>query len=55
MDLEQNVLNMTHSERVCWWETFREEQASWGDLLLEPYQELLTNWYAERLLEGDIF
>ncbi|MDT0013850.1 hypothetical protein [Listeria cossartiae] len=26
----------------------------WGGLLLEPYQELLTNWYAERLLDGDI-
>ncbi|WP_221644168.1 hypothetical protein [Listeria cossartiae] len=54
MDLEQNVLNMTHTERVRWWETFRKEQASWGGLLLEPYPELLTNWYAERLLDGDI-
>lgn len=54
MDLEQNVLNMTHTKRVRWWETFRKEQASWGGLLLEPYPELLTNWYAERLLDGDI-
>ncbi|EUJ64843.1 phage terminase-like protein large subunit [Listeria fleischmannii FSL S10-1203] len=32
----------------------KKEQASWGGILVQPYPELLTTWYAERLIKGDI-
>ena len=34
--------------------TIFEEQASWGGCLKQAYPELLTTWYAERLIDGSI-
>ncbi len=31
-----------------------KKNSSWGGILLEPYPELLTTWYAERLIDGSI-
>lgn len=52
--MTSNILEMTYTERVDYWEAYREEQASWGAYLLSPYPELLTTWYAERLIDGSI-
>ncbi|MEC6747341.1 terminase large subunit [Marinilactibacillus sp. XAAS-LB27] len=50
----KTVLKMNYTERVAFWSSYREEQASWGAYLLNPYPELLTTWYAERLIDGSI-
>lgn len=49
-----DVMNMSFTELRDFWERYKAEQASWGGLLLEPYPELLTTWYAERVLDGSI-
>ncbi|API89425.1 terminase [Marinilactibacillus sp. 15R] len=50
----KNILKMNYTERVAFWNEYREEQASWGAYLLKPYPELLTTWYAERLIDKSI-
>lgn len=54
MTMTSNVLEMSYTERVAYWNNYLNEQASWGAYLLEPYPELLTTWYAERLMDGSI-
>ncbi|MEG0285033.1 MAG: terminase large subunit [Vagococcus sp.] len=49
-----DILNLSHSELEKWWQDYKDEQASWGGILLNPYPELLTTWYAERLIDGSI-
>ena len=49
-----NILDMSYTERVNYWQSYLEEQASWGGFLKCPYPELLTTWYAERLIDGSI-
>lgn len=47
-------MSLSYSELERWWADYKEEQASWGGILLESYPELLTTWYAERLIDGSI-
>lgn len=49
-----DILELSHSELEKWWRDYKDEQASWGGILLNPYPELLTTWYAERLIDGSI-
>ncbi|WP_240078121.1 terminase large subunit [Enterococcus gallinarum] len=49
-----DLIDLSYSELQQWWENYKQEQASWGGILLEPYPELLTTWYAERLIDGSI-
>ncbi|HFX3837551.1 TPA: terminase large subunit [Enterococcus faecium] len=49
-----DLMSLSYSELERWWADYKEEQASWGGILLEPYPELLTTWYAERLIDGSI-
>lgn len=49
-----DVMNMSFTELQEFWEGYKADQASWGGLLLEPYPELLTTWYAERIIDGSI-
>lgn len=48
------ILEMSYTELEQWWGNHREEQKSWGGMLAQPYPELLTTWYAERLIDGSI-
>ncbi|WP_439196982.1 terminase large subunit [Bacillus velezensis] len=48
------LLDMSYSELTKWWADYQAEQQSWGGILVEPYPELLTTWYAERLIDGSI-
>jgi phage terminase large subunit-like protein len=48
------LLEMSYTELEKWWSNHLAEQKSWGAVLAEPYQELLTTWYAERLIDGSI-
>ncbi|MED1205839.1 terminase large subunit [Heyndrickxia acidicola] len=48
------ILEMNFTELTQWWEDYKKEQKSWGGILVEPYPELLTTWYAERLIDGTI-
>ncbi|EAG4505306.1 terminase large subunit [Listeria monocytogenes] len=52
--ISKKILDMTYTERTKWWKEYCEEQASWGGYLINPYPELLTNWYAERLVDKSI-
>ncbi len=45
------VIEMNYTELDNWWNDFREGMASWGGYLLKPYPELLTTWYAERVID----
>lgn len=49
-----DLIDLSYSELQAWWENYKQEQASWGGILLEPYPELLTTWYAERLVDVTI-
>ena len=49
-----DLIDLSYSELQAWWENYKQEQASWGGILLEPYPKLLTTWYAERLVDGSI-
>lgn len=48
------LLEMSYTELESWWSAYKEEQQSWGGILTEPYPELLTTWYAKRLIDGSI-
>lgn len=45
---------MSFTERTAYWKSYLDEQASWGGYLVQAYPELLTTWYAERLIDGSI-
>lgn len=45
------VIDMNYTELISWWDDFKEGMSSWGGYLLEPYPELLTTWYAERVID----
>lgn len=47
-------MSLPYSGLEKWWADYKAGQASWGGILLQPYQELLTTWYAERLIDGSI-
>lgn len=49
-----DLLSMSYTELEEWWSNYRSNQMSWGGILAQPYPELLTTWYAERLISGDI-
>lgn len=51
MTTTKPIIDMTYTELEAWWEDFKEGMASWGGYLLEPYPELLTTWYAERVID----
>lgn len=42
---------MNYTELVTWWDDYKEGLASWGAYLKQPYPELLTTWYAERVID----
>lgn len=48
------LLEMSYTELEKWWADYKERQKSWGGILEYPYPELLTTWYAERLIDGSI-
>lgn len=48
------LIEMSYTELERWWANYVEEQKSWGGILENPYPELLTTWYAERLIDGSI-
>ena len=50
----KKILEMSYTERVSWWTDYLSEQSSWGAYLLQSYPELLTTWYAERLVDRSI-
>lgn len=52
--ISKPLLEMSYSELERWWAGYVEEQKSWGGILENPYPELLTTWYAERLIDGSI-
>ncbi|KYC64695.1 terminase large subunit [Heyndrickxia coagulans] len=52
--ISKPLLEMNYSELEEWWEGYLAEQKSWGGILEQPYPELLTTWYAERLIDGSI-
>lgn len=52
--ISKPILEMNFSELEDWWTEYQENQKSWGGILEQPYPELLTTWYAERLIDGDI-
>src|SRR5690625_2974574 len=52
--ISKPVLEMSYTELETWWNDYQDSQKSWGGILEHPYPELLTNWYAERLIDGDI-
>jgi len=54
MKTTSELLNMSYTELEEWWSDYRKKQISWGGILVNPYPELLTTWYAERLIDGDI-
>ncbi len=54
MKTSKPLLEMSYTELERWWETYQKEQKSWGGILEQPYPELLTTWYAERLIDGSI-
>lgn len=45
---------MSYTELEKWWADYIAYQKSWGGILENPYPELLTTWYAERLIDGSI-
>ncbi len=49
-----SLIALSQPKLEQWWKAYKEEQASWGGILLQPYPELLTTWYAERLIDGSI-
>lgn len=49
-----DLMQLSYTQLAKWWNDYKEEQASWGGILLDPYPELLTTWYAERLIDGSI-
>ncbi|MEY8498919.1 terminase TerL endonuclease subunit [Enterococcus avium] len=51
MTMTIDVLSMNYTELEAWWNDFKSGMASWGGYLLEPYPELLTTWYAERVID----
>lgn len=51
MTTTKPIIDMTYTELEAWWEDFKKGMASWGGYLLEPYPELLTTWYAERVID----
>ncbi|GGP17229.1 terminase large subunit [Oceanobacillus neutriphilus] len=54
MTISKPLIEMSYSELERWWAGYVEEQKSWGGILVKPYPELLTTWYAERLIDGSI-
>lgn len=48
------LVDLSYSDLEKWWTDYQEEQKSWGGILEEPYPELLTTWYAQSVLVGDI-
>lgn len=51
MMMTTEILKMNYTELENWWKDYRDAMASWGGYLVESYPELLTNWYAERVIE----
>lgn len=47
----KDILEMNYSELVDFWDDYKEGLASWGGYLKTPYPELLTTWYAERVID----
>lgn len=54
MKMTSKLLEMSYTELAKWWRNYKNEQKEWGGILEEPYPELLTTWYAERLIDGTI-
>lgn len=52
--ISKPLLEMSYTELEKWWDDYKERQKSWGGILERPYPELLTTWYAERLIDGSI-
>jgi phage terminase large subunit-like protein len=52
--ISKPILEMNFTELAQWWENYKKEQQEWGGILVKPYPELLTTWYAERLIDGSI-
>ncbi|MCH4175897.1 MAG: terminase large subunit [Streptococcaceae bacterium] len=45
------IMNMTYTELENWWVDYKNGMSSWGGYLVQPYPELLTTWYAERVID----
>ena len=52
--MTSKLLEMSYTALTRWWENYKSEQKEWGGILEQPYPELLTTWYAERLIDGTI-
>nr|WP_241432900.1 hypothetical protein [Listeria fleischmannii] len=46
-----SILDFTYTELESWFSEYKEAMSSWGGYLLESYPELLTTWYAERVID----
>ncbi len=54
MKMTSNLLELSYTDLTKWWENYKKEQKQWGGILEQPYPELLTTWYAERIVDGTI-
>lgn len=54
MKTSKPIIEMNYTEISKWFEALKEEYASWGGYLKEPYPALLTTWYAERVIDGSM-
>ncbi|WP_242982931.1 terminase large subunit [Clostridium sp. NJ4] len=54
MKMNSKILDMSYTELTNYWGNYKNEQKEWGGILEEPYPELLTTWYAERLVDRTI-
>ncbi|ABQ23668.1 terminase TerL endonuclease subunit [Clostridium kluyveri] len=52
--MTSKLLEMSYTALTRWWENYKNEQKEWGGILEQPYPELLTTWYAERLIDKTI-
>lgn len=48
-----DLLSFSYPELEKWWSDYKEAQSSWGGILQFAYPELLTTWYAERVIAYD--
>lgn len=50
---KRSITDMNYTELEAWWKDYRDGMSSWGGYLLQPYPELLTTWFAERVIDYD--
>jgi len=48
-----NILDYSYTQLTDWWNQYKEDKKGWG-YLEKPSPILLTNYYANMVIEGDI-